>query len=91
MVVAILVFLLNDLCVCVCVAIVSLYLDLNSNGERRITCIATRTIKLHAQVHYDLTRCLKGATLYYLILAEYGRCPKLSHCNERHFPQRSLG
>ena len=36
-------------------------------------------LKLHVQVHYYLTHNLMGATLYYLTLAEYDRCPKLSH------------
>ncbi len=30
-------------------------------------------------LYYDMTHCLMGAPLYYLTLAEYGRCPKLSH------------
>ena len=37
---------------------------------------------MNVQVHYDMTRCLMGATHHYLTLAEFGRCPKLSHRNE---------
>ena len=61
-----------DVCefVCVCVAIFLVF----GLGP---------SFKLHVQVQYDLTRCcLKGATRYYLTLAEYDRCPKLSHRNE---------
>ena len=38
-----------------------------------------------ASVKY-LTRWFKGPTLYYLTLAEYGRCTKLSQCNEWRSP-----
>ena len=48
-----------------------------------------QAIKLHVQAHYDLARHLMRATHYYLLLAEYGRCSKLSHRNEWCSPQRN--
>ena len=54
--------------VSMCLAIVSYCLDLSSRGVRRDTRAHLGQLKLHVQVHYDMTRCLMGAPLYYLTL-----------------------
>ena len=61
---------------------------LNTKSQTLAQCVTTEPQCLF-QEHYDLTRFLMGDTLYYLILAKYGRCPTLSHQNKWCSLQRS--
>ncbi len=77
-------------CICVCSHCFLVFRTKLSWRRTRHFSIATRTIILHAQVHYALTRCLKRKLLLITLPSpSIAGFPKLS--NEWRLPQRSLG